>query len=170
MVCSENFHPVLNCLISFPFYSNSRLAKTMLTSLPIFWHKPFSYVSAYTCTCVCEHFLGKKFWCIFSSENFGKICFSSTILTEFCVLLGKSLPIFWPHQIEKKKSLYMCVLGCVCVCVCVFWKKILLARSQIFPITSRFNLANTGLYFSLACYPHLHIIYAPPKVMNSIPY
>jgi hypothetical protein len=90
----------------------------MLTSLPIFWHKPFTSVSAYTCTCVCELFLGTKFWCIFSSENFGKICFSSTILTKFSVLLGKSLPIFWPHQIEKKKSLYMCVLGCVCVCAC----------------------------------------------------
>jgi hypothetical protein len=146
----------------------------MLISLPIFWHKPFTYVSTYTSTCVCELFLGKNFWCIFSSENFGKICFSSTILTKFSVLLGKSLPIFfWPHQIEKKEvPVHVCIGVCVCVCVCahVFWKKILLARSQIFPITSSFDLANTALCFSLACYPHLHIIYAPSKVMNSIPY
>ncbi len=163
MVCSENF--------SFPFYSNSRLAKTMLTSLPIFRHEPFTYVAAYTCTCVCELFCWKKFWCIFPSENFGKICFSSTILTKFSVQLGKSLPIFQPHQIEKKEvPVHVCIGVCVCVCVCVFWKKILLARSQIIPITSSFDLANTALYFSLACYPHLHIIYAPPKVMNSIPY
>ncbi len=128
----------------------------------------FQHIQVHVCV---SFFLGKNFWCIFSSENFGKICFSSTILTKFSVLLGKSLPIFFDlTKLKKKKSLYMCVLGCVCVCAHVFWKKILLARSQIFPITSSFDLANTALCFSLACYPHLHIIYAPSKVMNSIPY
>jgi hypothetical protein len=118
VVCSEIFHPVLNCLISFPFYSNSRLAKTMLTSLPIFSHKPFTYVSAYTCTACFSIFLGKNSCVFFPQKILERFVFPVQFWLKFLFYWSKVCQFFDLTKL-KKRSPCTCVYWGVCVCACV---------------------------------------------------